>query len=114
MRLIDADALISDTIKTYCADCDRRKGMKRGKMALIYEIGDVPCRACGTGDMIETLEDAPTVDAVEVVRCKDCDFYMEAPWGGDMMCYNGLAEGFEFTAPDDYCSRQPQGRRREG
>lgn len=59
----------------------------------------------------EAVKDVPAVDAVEVVRCKDCDFYMEAPWGGDMMCYNGLAEGFEFTAPDDYCSR---GRRGDG
>lgn len=67
MRLIDVDALLKETMEHYCADCDRRKGIKRGKLTLVYEIGDAPCRACGTGDMIETLEDAPTVDAVEAI-----------------------------------------------
>ena len=46
------------------------------------------------------LYEAPTVDAVEVVRCKDCDFAYEgsyglvcAAWGArtdyDMFCGNG-------------------------
>lgn len=81
MRLIDADALVRRYV---------------GSTVFVTE---------------DEIDSAPTIDAVEVVRCKDCDFYMEAPWGSDMMCYNGLAEGFEFTAPDDYCSR---GRRKDG
>jgi len=39
------------------------------------------------------IERAPTVDAVEVVRCKDCKHWH----GGD--CYR-----IEITRPDDFCS----------
>lgn len=65
MRLIDADALINDAMDRYCKDCDKRKGIKRGKWKIIYEIGDVPCRACDVDDMVNDIESAPTVDAVE-------------------------------------------------
>ena len=61
MRLIDADALIKETTEVRCVNCDRRKGMKNGKMTFVYEIGDVPCRACDVMDMIDALEEAPTV-----------------------------------------------------
>ncbi len=62
MRLIDADALIKETMERYCKDCERRKGVKNGKWKIVYSIGDAPCRACGTGDMIDELEDAPTIE----------------------------------------------------
>lgn len=61
MRLIDADALIKEITEFRCVNCDRRKGMKKGKMTFVYEIGDVPCRACDVGDMIDVLDEAPTV-----------------------------------------------------
>lgn len=60
-RLIDADALIAETKGNRCADCDRRKGIKRGKTTFVYEFGEAPCRACDVGDMIDTLDEAPTV-----------------------------------------------------
>lgn len=42
---------------------------------------------------IERLKEEPTVDAVKVVRCKDCKF-----WDfGD--CYR-----LELSRPDDFCS----------
>ena len=75
MRLIDADATIKYLREFRCKDCDRRKGMKNGKMRFCYEIGGVPCRACDIGDTIDYFLDediSPTVDAVPVVRCKDC------------------------------------------
>ena len=62
MRLIDADALIKEAMELYCKDCERRKGVKNGKWKIVYSIGDAPCRACGTGDMIDELEDAPTIE----------------------------------------------------
>lgn len=40
-------------------------------------------------DIQDWLNNAPTVDAVQVVRCKDCKFYDE--------CEN-------FLFDDDYCS----------
>ena len=61
MRLIDADALIKD---------NGLQGMEKGKAdwaeyetQMLYEIKDM-------------IDDAPTVDAVPVVRCKDCKYKM--------------------------------------
>ena len=64
-RLIDADALESKIRKQYCEDCDRRKGIKNGKMQFCYEIGDAPCRACSIDDMCAELDDAPTIIEAE-------------------------------------------------
>lgn len=63
MRLIDADALINEIMKNRCADCDRRKGIKRRKMTFVYDFGEAPCRACDVGDMIDILDEAPTIDS---------------------------------------------------
>lgn len=69
MRLIDADATIKYLREFRCKDCDRRKGMKNGKVRFCYEIGDAPCRACDIGDTIDYFLDediSPTIDAVPV------------------------------------------------
>ena len=58
---IDREAFIADKRKQYCTDCDRRKGMKNGKLRFVYDIGDAPCRACGIDDMIDDIEDYPAV-----------------------------------------------------
>lgn len=60
-RLIDADALETRIKELYCSDCERRKGVKKGKMRMLYEVGDAPCRACGTYDALSEIDDAPTV-----------------------------------------------------
>ena len=60
MRLIDADKL-RDGIFHRCVTglTEREMGYQAGwNDALMYEVAD-----------------APTVDAVEVVRCKDCRFF---------------------------------------
>lgn len=66
MRLIDADALIDDLMERYCKECDKRKGIKNGKLRIIYEIGEVPCRACEVDDVKAELEEAPTVDVPDI------------------------------------------------
>lgn len=69
MRLIDADAVIKYLREFRCLDCDRRKGLKNGKVRFCYEIGDAPCRACDIGDTIEYFLDediAPTIEAILV------------------------------------------------
>lgn len=69
MRLIDADATVQYLRRFRCADCDRRKGMKNGKVRFCYEIGDAPCRACDIGDTIEYFLDediSPTIPAIPV------------------------------------------------
>lgn len=75
MRLIDADALIDEAMDRYCKECDKRKRIKSGKWRIVYEIGDVPCRACDVDNMVNDIESAPTVDAVPVVHCKDCKWW---------------------------------------
>ena len=71
-RYIDADVLLDTVFEVHCKECDKRKGKKNGKYKTIYEVGEAPCKSCGVNDMREYLEDAPTADVVEVVRCKDC------------------------------------------
>lgn len=58
MRLIDADALI----KEHCDGCEYYDSH--------FCAPDDP--VCGA---VEVMNDAPTIDAVEVVRCKDCKYW---------------------------------------
>lgn len=37
-----------------------------------YKGLDVPCK-----EVCRRIDNQPTVDAVEVVRCKDCEYFME-------------------------------------
>ena len=60
-RLIDANAEIATIKENVCKNCN--------------SYGGVRCRACWVDDAIGFLDDAPSVDAVEVVRCKDCQYY---------------------------------------
>ena len=53
MRLIDADALFAETEKTIKANHECR-------MAVVDD------------EFLDLINDADTIDAVEVVRCKDC------------------------------------------
>lgn len=57
MRLIDADKTIED-LKKNCIDCNSYDGIR--------------CRSCWVDDARLVLEDALDIDAVPVVRCKDC------------------------------------------
>ena len=50
----------------------------------------------------ELLEDVPTVDAVEVVRCRDCKHYMTVHCTCDGCCISDdwyCADGERRTAP---------------
>lgn len=49
------------------------------------------------------VDDAPTVDAVPVVRCKECKWA-----SGDFVCYRGVMVQHK---PEDFCS---YGERRGG
>lgn len=83
MRLIDADAL----------------GVGRCSRDVL------PADYCaGWNGLIRLLEKAPTVDAVEVVRCRDCRSYNKPKTG---WCEVHL----DREHPDDYCS---YGKRKDG
>ena len=84
-RLIDADAL-----KTKAIRCET------------FKLTDVPVflKAVGTKE----IDRAPTIDAMPVVRCKDCAVPHNKYTGCPKL--NGLV-----TPPDFYC---PFGERKEG
>lgn len=56
--------------------------------------------------VLPIVDSFPTVDAVCVVRCKDCKYYVSGP--GDDWC--DLARGLVCPMPNDFCSR---GERKE-
>ena len=59
--------------------------------------------AHGWNCAIEIIQNAPTVDAVEVVRCKDCRKRYnpkECP-----MCVRVYGEQHDFTQENGYCDR---------
>lgn len=61
--------------------------------------------------IIMMLNQSDTVDAVEVVRCKDCGYWMKDDPSDDVgYCIN--PDGLDnYAKPDDFCS---YGERREG
>ena len=85
MRLIDADALIA-LIK------------KRIKNSMII------------GWLCSIIRDAPTIDAVPVVRCKDCKFGDWDSEPNDAMVCMRTKDGF-WRSGNDFCS---YGERKEG
>lgn len=97
MRLIDADALE----KEICPGCD------------YYKNKYANCDDCA-------IANAPTIDAVEVVRCKECEHYIAerytrsairptAAYYETNICLRWDFDGAQ-TSPDGYCS---YGERRE-
>ena len=91
-RLIDAEAIERKIKKANCVECN--------------VVRKVQCSACWVNDVLDLL-DGDAVDAVEVVRCKDCVHRKEK------VCYNpsaGMWVGVELK-DSDFCS---YGERREG
>ncbi len=57
----------------------------------------------GWNSLIKIIKEAHAVDAVEVVRCKDCEEYI--PWlDGEKIC-GRVGSYYGNTKPDDFCSR---------
>ena len=87
MRLIDADAL----------------GVGRCSKDIL------PAAYCaGWNGLIELIEKAPTIDAVPVVRCRECKWWQEDDDIGHCDNPDGLDN---YAKPDDFCS---YGARKEG
>ena len=85
MRLIDADALIP--IMKYTTTDN--------------EIGVFPIRI-GFDAIKEVIDEASTIDAVVVVRCKDCKYSF---YDKDYESYNCRKHEYvECFDADDYCS----------
>ena len=87
MRLIDVDAI----------------GVGRCSKDIL------PAAHCaGWNGLIELIEKAPTIDAVPVVRCRECKWWQEDDDIGHCDNPDGLDN---YAKPDDFCS---YGERKEG
>ena len=87
-RLIDANELK----KKMCFKCND-------------EYSDEPC---DPSDCVfcNAINDAPTLDAVPVVRCRECKYLMFSD------CYGECSKGYlGIVRPDDFCS---YGERKDG
>ena len=82
-RLIDANAL-----KSYMDECS-----KETRFRVYY------------GYATSFIDAAPTVDAVEVVRCRECKYFGVYRYFGNGYCTNDNGYGFSNQKPDDFCSR---------
>lgn len=82
MRLIDADALKEFIESAYRPLCDD------------YHMKDYVLN-----QILTDIKNAPTVDAVEVIRCKDCKWYYRG--GATCMFWDG-ANGM---CGDDFCGK---------
>lgn len=94
-RYIDADGFaksIELSIKSWGRDCNSNAP----KMVLAYQ------------DVLHRLQNAPTADVVEVVRCKDCKYNHFVQPNGTIHCHKELH--CKFVKPTDFCS---EGERRE-
>ena len=91
-RLIDAN----DLLKRFCDLADRYNPV--GGLFHLDAITD-------------EIMDAPTVDAVEVVRCKDCKNNKEGVRLNGVLLPHWCSKFGNLTKPDDFCS---YGERREG
>lgn len=86
-EFISREATIKRIEEVYCADCNSYHGVR--------------CRACGTGDAIDIIEDAPTADVAPVVHGRWVTHYRSG---------TPVAEGYVSTCCDmwnnrksDYC-----------
>ena len=78
----------------YCTGCNSYNGVR--------------CRACGTGDAIDMIEDTTAADVAPVVRCKDCKHSWEDI--GGLTCSHGVCVDCAVLA-DFYCA---YGERKDG
>lgn len=90
----------------YEPDETRREAEKE----FVERVANAFVRAFGTGDTLETVEDAPAADVVKVVRCKDCkNAYINSfsAISGVALCrfWTNRAEGNQVVMQqDDFCS----------
>ena len=93
MRLVDADELKIYISTTFCDTCKRDKGV---------------CSSCAFDDVFIAIEDAPTIDAEPVVRCKDCRYNTYNPrlfYSNDMtMTYAWCSMIIDASNGEGFCS----------
>ena len=91
MRLIDADRLSESIYDNVPAPYEDASWAKENCLA--------------------EIEAAQTVDAVPVVRCRECKHYGTADFDGNILCGCTLHSAMVDITPDSFCS---YGERKEG
>lgn len=90
MRLIDADELI----KKYKAQAAEEWNQNAAPPSWSYALDEI----------VDDIEDAPTVDAVPVVRCKDCKWAEDTGPTG-IYCNHPDGRNTIHALPDEFCDR---------
>lgn len=94
MRLIDLDTLKQNL----CGDCT---------MNFPKECRQIGCAKVDKQDILEALR-TPIIDAVQVVRCKDCIYYYPAEYdkkGNTCLMLREMINAPLWVKEDDYCSK---------
>ena len=112
-RLIDANEVVK-------AILEERDKIPRTITTAPYELGaEKPYHAGdqmrgGIRKALRCIEQAPTVDAVPVVRCSNCIHWVTDDLGNHVCSVFDIANSYGepvMTKPDDFCS---YGERKEG
>ena len=98
MKLCDLDE-IKIQVKRQYEDCHGYSGNKK----TIYREAILAVRSI--------LHSAKTIDAVPVVRCRECKHYDTADFDGNILCGCTLHSAMLDITPDSFCS---YGERKEG
>ena len=90
MRLIDADALLDKFLRSYTEQ---------------EKVGNFQFVACEIKqDFADMVCEQPTIDAVLVVRCRECKHYGTADFDGNILCGCTLHSAMVDITPDSFCS----------
>lgn len=96
MRLIDADQMALDESEAYMS----AQGQIADDLTWLVNFG-------AHNKIQRIIADTPTVDAVPVVRCRDCKYYDPEDWDGcTCHAYGGMTDPADYS----FCS---QGERRK-
>lgn len=87
MRLIDADEL-----RAWLVKAGRFLKLQDDKRTASHAIGKI----------IDHVDKTPAVDAVPVVQCRECRYYVASGATTSFCIHPG---GMKFTSDSDYCSR---------
>ena len=98
MKLCDLDE-IKIQVKRQYEDCHGYSGNKKA----IYREAILAVRSI--------LHSAKAIDAVPVVRCRECKHYGTADFDGNILCGCTLHSAMVDITPDSFCS---YGERKEG
>ena len=95
-EFISREETIKRIKEVYCVGCNSYHGVR--------------CRACGTGDAIDMIEDAPAADVAPVVRCKDCKYgeVDNEDFHDQYLCH---ISGSDWNCGNHFCS---YGERKDG